>query len=156
MVSPIVPNIVAASPDHAAASVRGEVSAPAPLQGANHTAAPPATQDKVNISPAAISISKVLQKDKDHQPPAVQEESVRQKELAVKEPRPVAVLAKQYPPFMGNDSAFKALRLTSPAMYREIIRMTTPITSNLPFTDTRMPVTTKGAGVTSTNNKSYF
>ncbi len=101
-------------------------------------------KDNVELSFQALSLSKGLTdtpgatKGKDSQTPAT-DQAIKQKTAAPVITQPAGgadpSANKQYPPFMGNSNRLNELKLTAPALYRQVLRMIVPPPANLSYAD---------------------
>jgi hypothetical protein len=74
-----------------------------------------------------------------------QKEATKQQEQPVEDVRkPYAVAGKNYPPFIGNANELKALKESSPALYREILKMIVPTPLDISYADMQMLQNGKG------------
>ena len=94
------------------------------------------TTDRVELSTNALTLSKRLSDSGE------QQSSDQQHGTATDTTAPTAqadklnaLYLKSFPPFMGNSSELTALKQSSPALYREILRMIVPPPLNLTYTE---------------------
>lgn len=122
----------ALSSDTNFAPVKGEATtqqAPQPAQlektaSTNNVSSP--KQDSVTLSSTARDMSKVLNQKHD-QKSEINKEAVKQKDQSASDgSKAYAKAGKNYPPFLGDGEELKILKETSPAMYREVLRMIVP------------------------------
>ncbi|WP_078790563.1 hypothetical protein [Trichlorobacter thiogenes] len=67
---------------------------------------------------------------------AVKQEAVKQQAATeAEEKKPYKAASKSYPPYMGNSEELKLLKESSPALYREILRMIVPTPLNISYAD---------------------
>lgn len=158
MIPSVTTYLTAVRPDTASSltSIRGggAVTAAQAMQPARIETVAPARQaakDSVTISGAALDLSKALNRPDDRKG-AVQQERERQqlqREQATIQKRSYQSATKQYPPFMGNTDVLKLLKQTSPALYREILKMIVPPLADLSYADQQMLAASEGGSVKS-------
>ncbi len=145
--APIAPDT--ASVPLATASETNTTSAPQASPGATASTATtsPATSstDTVDISSTALDMSKALQQQAD-QRSEIQKDAAQKEHLKSQEPQPYTAPGKNYPPFMGNGDELQKLKETSPALYREILRMIVPPPVDLSYSDMQMLQTVRSGG----------
>lgn len=101
----------------------------------------PATKDTVELSSTSLALSKALNEQQQQaQTPtaaAINTPEAQPKSSAPtqEEAKPELLLAKHFPPFLGNSNELKALKQYSPALYREILRMIVPPPLDLTYSD---------------------
>lgn len=146
MIASVSTYLTTVQPEVAAATVKSEpasTSAPVPVQ-----ASQPAQNDKpvssqapqkdtVDLSSNARDLSKALN-EQNSLNTTVQNQPLRQNAPPVLEKNPYEAPSKSYPPFMGNAEALKALKETSPQLYREILKMIVPPPVDLSYSDMQM------------------
>ena len=149
MIPPLSTNTAPVLPDPAPTPVKGEASvvqtAPlSPQADKQNTSKPASTQDTVALSSTALSMSKAL--NNQHEQKVVQQkEATKQQEQPVEDVRkPYAAAGKNYPPFIGNANELKALKESSPALYREILKMIVPTPLDISYADMQMLQNGKG------------
>jgi hypothetical protein len=149
MIPPLTTNTAPLLPDPAPAPVKGEASLstttqPVPQTDKQTTSKPASTQDTVALSSTALSMSKAL--NNQHEQEVVQQkEAAKQQEQPVEaERKPYTAAGKSYPPFMGNANELKALKESSPALYREILKMIVPPPLDISYADMQMLQSGKG------------
>jgi hypothetical protein len=125
------------SPDNATAPVKSEavspqIPQPAQLEKAAASVAVQTSKlDSVTLSSTARDMSKALNQQHT-QKTEVKKEAVRQEAQSVtEESKAYTAAGKNYPPFMGNSEELKALKESSPSLYREILRMIVPPPLNI-------------------------
>ncbi|MDD2501341.1 MAG: hypothetical protein PHN92_11060 [Geobacter sp.] len=147
MVTPVTTNITPQMPDLPAVPVKSEAlstqptpSAPTtkPSTSSNTSQAP--SQDSVTLSSAALDMSKALiqqhERKSEIQQEAVKQEAVKkQATVETDEKKSYKAATKSYPPYMGNSEELKLLKESSPALYREILRMIIPTPLNISYAD---------------------
>lgn len=143
MVAPLSTSAAPLLPDPAPAPVKGEALVlqavqPATQTDKQSTAKPASAQDTVALSSTALSMSKALN-NQFAQETTTEVEAAKEKELAAEDARkPYTAAGKSYPPFMGNANELKALKESSPALYREILRMIVPPPLDISYSDMQM------------------
>lgn len=132
------------SPDTTSAPVKSEAAPPQTPQPAQlekaavSIGAQASKQDSVTLSSTARDMSKVLNQQHE-QKTEVKKEAVKQQEQSATEgSKSYTAAGKSYPPFMGNGDELKALKESSPSLYREILRMIVPPPLNISPTDLQM------------------
>jgi hypothetical protein len=76
---------------------------------------------------------------------AVKQEAVKQQAATeAEEKKPYKAASKVYPPYMGNSEELKLLKESSPALYREILRMIVPPPLNISYADKQMLQSSRG------------
>lgn len=146
MVTPVATNITPSMPDLPAISVKSEASTIQSLQTAqagkptsNSTnQAQAQSQDSVTLSSAALDMSKALNQQHEQKAEVKQEAAKQQEASDTAEKKPYKAMTKAYPPFMGNSEELKLLKESSPALYREILRMIVPPPLNISYADKQM------------------
>ncbi|MDK9718100.1 MAG: hypothetical protein OEL57_09370 [Trichlorobacter sp.] len=98
------------------------------------------SQDSVTLSSTALDMSKALiqqhEQKSEIKQEAVKQEAVKQQVAAeTEEKKPYKAATKSYPPYMGNSEELKLLKESSPALYREILRMIIPTPLNISYAD---------------------
>jgi hypothetical protein len=144
MIPPLTTNTAPLLPDPAPAPVKGEASLstttqPVPQTDKQTTSKPASTQDTVALSSTALSMSKALNSQHE-QNATLQKDAVKQNEQPVVGDvrKPYTAAGKSYPPFMGNANELKALKESSPALYREILKMIVPPPLDISYADMQM------------------
>jgi len=144
MIAPLSPTTTPVLPDMPSAPVRSEAPTPQAPQPAQQDKAAPATgnqvarQDSVTLSSAALDMSKAL-KQQHEQKADLQQQAVKQQDQPVsEEKKPYKAAGKSYPPFIGNSEELKSLKESSPALYREILRMIVPPPLNISYSDMQL------------------
>lgn len=139
-------------------------SSPPPLKGGEAGAAVHAThqsragkavstqqqaQDSVIISGAALDLNETLNRRGDRKGTVQQERERQQKEQeqVAAEKGSHQSAAKQYPPFLGDTEVLKVLKQTSPALYREILKMIVPPPADLSYADQQMLAASGNGGM---------
>lgn len=107
--------------------------------------------DSVQISDKAMDLNKALNQREDQKGAVQREKERQQQDLAAREKNPYESPAKQYPPFMGNTEALKILKQTSPALYREVLKMIVPPPADLSYADQQMLAASGGGRVKPTD-----
>ena len=125
-------------------SLQGQTRIPAPSAASpTHTttlrqqaATASSNTDRVELSPNALSLSKRLTESGQQQASDQQHDTAGDTvATAARADKTNAAYLKSFPPFMGNSSELTALKQSSPALYREILRMIVPPPLNLTYTD---------------------
>jgi hypothetical protein len=102
------------------------------------------SQDSVTLSSTALDMSKALNQQHE-QKAEVKQEVARQKEAVDTEgKKSYKAMTKAYPPYMGNSEELKLLKESSPALYREILRMIVPPPLNISYADKQMLQSSRG------------
>jgi len=147
MVTPVTTNITSSMPDLPAVPVKSEApsiqptpSAPTTKPSANSSTSQASSQDSVTLSSTALDMSKALiqqhEQKSEIKQEAVKQEAVKQQAATeAEEKKPYKAAAKSYPPYMGNSEELKLLKESSPALYREILRMIIPTPLNISYAD---------------------
>ena len=146
MVSPVTTNITSPMPDLPAAPVKSEAPSTQPAQtlqtskptSNSTTQAQTQTQDSVTLSSAALDMSKALNQQHEQKAEVKQEVVKQQEAMDTEEKKPYKAMTKAYPPYMGNSEELKLLKESSPALYREILRMIIPPPLNISYADRQM------------------
>jgi hypothetical protein len=145
MVAPVSPNMTSVSSDTAPVTVVAEVATPQvsqPVQADKPTVSEQnqaqSSQDTVELSATALDMSKALNKPVDNTEEQKNLAVTDQTQSAEKEGNAYVAAGKKYPPFMGNSEELSALKESSPALYREILRMIVPPPLDLSPTDRQM------------------
>lgn len=107
------------------------------------------TGDTVSLSSSALDMSKALNEQADKRAELKKEAVKEQQATETTVARSNRTAGKVYPPFMGNSEALKALKESSPALYREILRMIVPPPLNLSPTELQMLRGVQDSGDTS-------
>lgn len=94
--------------------------------------------DRVSLSSTALAMGKALNEQADKRSALKKEAEKEQQVVADGGARTQITAGKAYPPFMGNSEALKSLKQSSPALYREILRMIVPPPLNLSPTELQM------------------
>lgn len=133
----VLPDTVPVSSKNGAPSLQTPSSFQFDKQSAS-TANQSSKQDTVTLSSTALDMSKSL--NVQHEQKAVlSKQAEKQQELAVAEEKTAyKASVKNYPPFMGNSEELKMLKQSSPALYREILRMIVPPPLDISVTDLQM------------------
>lgn len=154
MIASVSIQIPALSPDTASAPVKNEATPPQTPQPAQlekaalNAGIQTPKQDSVTLSSTARDMSKALNQQHE-QKSELKKEAVRQQEQsAARESETYTSAGKNYPPFMGNSEELKALKETSPSLYREILRMIVPPPLNISPTDLQILQGTKSGSST--------
>lgn len=100
----------------------------------------PSAKDTVELSSTSLALSKALNEQQQDQNPATNATKANEAQnkttaASPEELKPEQLLAKRFPPFMGNSNELKALKQYSPALYREILRMIVPPPLDLTYSD---------------------
>jgi hypothetical protein len=147
MVTPVTTNITPPMPDLPAVPVKSEASSkqPAPSvattkPSTNSNSSQASSQDSVTLSSTALDMSKALiqqhEQKTEIKQEAVKQEAVKQQAATeTEEKKPYKAMTKAYPPYMGNSEELKLLKESSPALYREILRMIVPTPLNISYAD---------------------
>lgn len=141
MLAPMSLNLTSTLPDTASVSIRPETATPVtPLTNQLEKNPAPTGQqvsskDTVALSDTAVDMSKVLNQQADKRSELKKEAARKEESSPEKASKAYLAAGKQYPPFMGNGEELKALKETSPALYREILRMIVPPPLNISPTD---------------------
>lgn len=141
MIAPMSTNLTSVLTDAASVAIKPEVastSLPAPSLPEKGTQAPSqnsTTQDTVALSNAAVDMSKALNEQADKRSELKKEAARKEEQSPEKASKAYLAAGKSYPPFMGNGEELKALKESSPALYREILRMIIPAPLNLSPTE---------------------
>jgi len=135
------------TPDMTSVSVKSEAATIQKNQ-AVQADKPPATasyqqssHDSVALSDAAIGMSKAMHIQSDQKQETEQKVQVQGLE---KQENSYLSAGKAYPPFMGNAEELKSLKESSPALYREILRMIVPPPLDISYSDMQMLQSVKG------------
>lgn len=107
--------------------------------------ATPAT-DTVHISSTALDMSKALQQQADQRSEIKKDTVKKQEQAKTQELKAYTAPGKNYPPFMGNGDELQKLKETSPALYREVLRMIVPPPVDLSYSDMQMLQTGRNIG----------
>lgn len=105
---------------------------------------PPPPKDRVDLSPAALDMSKELttKKEEEKKQPALYDDQLKRKlnEPVIEKPtdKPSLSSIKQYPPYMGNSEELKMLRSLAPALYRQVLQMIVPPPVNISYSDAQL------------------
>ena len=96
-------------------------------------------KDTVQISQEAISLSKDLNDSGKLQSPARQT-AVKPSDslVATQTSKDSGITNKSFPPFIGDNNELKQLKQTSPALYREILKMIMPPPLDLTYYEQQM------------------
>jgi hypothetical protein len=144
MIAPLSLPTIAVLPDTTSAPVRSEAPSPQvpqpsqPDRVAQATANQAGKQDSVTLSSTALDMSKTLNQQHE-QKVDLQQEAAKQQEQPVSEERkPYTAAGKSYPPFIGNSEELKSLKESSPALYREILKMIVPPPLNISYSDMQL------------------
>ena len=141
MIGPISISIPGMSADTASAPVRSEAAPPQTPQPAQlekaavSIGAQASKQDSVTLSSTARDMSKALNQQHEQKTEVKREAIKQQEKTATEESKAYTAAGKNFPPFMGNSEELKALKETSPSLYREILRMIVPPPLNISPTD---------------------
>ena len=147
MVTPVTTNITPSMPDLPAVPVKSEApsaqpapSAPTTKPSTSSNTSQASSQDSVTLSSTALDMSKALiqqhEQKSEIQQEAVKQEAVKQQAaVETDEKRSYKATTKSYPPYMGNSEELKLLKESSPALYREILRMIVPTPLNISYAD---------------------
>lgn len=96
------------------------------------------TTDTVDISSTALDMSKALLQQADQRSDVKKDAVKKEEQSKTQEMKPYAAPGKNYPPFMGNGDELQKLKESSPALYREILRMIVPPPVDLSYGDMQM------------------
>lgn len=105
---------------------------------------PPPPKDRVDLSPAALDMSKELatKKEEEKKQPALYDDQLKRKlnEPVIEKPtdKPSLSSIKQYPPYMGNSEELKMLRSLAPTLYRQVLQMIVPPPVNISYSDAQL------------------
>lgn len=142
MISSMSSTMTSMLADTASVPLRPEASAPQasqPAQPAKPSSTPSAQgsapQDTVALSATALDMSKALNEQADKRAELKKEAARKDARTADGEMQSYKAAGKIYPPFMGNSEELKALKQSSPALYREVLRMIVPPPLNLSPTE---------------------
>lgn len=142
MIPPLTTNTAPLLPDSAPTPIKGDAtvsyttpSAPQPDKQATSKSA--SSKDTVELSNTALNMSKALN-SQSTQETALQTDLVQQKKEATKESTPYEAPSKSYPPYMGDANELKNLKISSPALYREVLRMIVPPPLDISYADAQM------------------
>ena len=144
MVTPVTTNITPPMPDLPAAPVKSEAPSTQPAQTlqtskpTSNSTSQAQTQDSVTLSSAALDMSKALNQQHEQKAEVKQEVVKQQEAMDTEEKKPYKAMTKAYPPYMGNSEELKLLKESSPALYREILRMIIPPPLNISYADKQM------------------
>jgi len=144
MIAPISLPTTSVLPDTTSAPVRSEAPSPQvsqttqPDKTATATANQTSRQDSVTLSNAALDMSKVLNQQHEQKVDLQQEAAKQQEQPVSEEKKPYTAAGKSYPPFIGNSEELKLLKESSPALYREILRMIVPPPLNISYSDMQL------------------
>lgn len=146
MVNPVATNITSPMPDLPAVSVKSEASSTQPAQTVqpnkptsnSSSQAQTQTKDSVTLSATALDMSKALNQQYEQKAEVKQEVAKQQEVTDTEEKKSYKSARKNYPPFMGNSEELKLLKESSPALYREILRMIVPPPLNISYGDKQM------------------
>lgn len=113
---------------------------PSPSSTSTNATTLPATPaaDTVHISSTALDMSKALQQQADQRSEIKKDTVKKQEQVKTQELKAYTAPGKNYPPFMGNSDELQKLKETSPALYREILRMIVPPPVDLSYSDRQM------------------
>lgn len=141
--APLTPSVSVTSPNTEMASpVQAQPVTPTTSATATQPLPPP--KDKVDLSPAALDMSKELatKKEKEKNQPALYDDQLKRKisEPVIEKPtdKPSLSSLKQYPPYMGNSEELKMLRSLAPALYRQVLQMIVPPPVNISYSDAQL------------------
>lgn len=142
MIASVSTYLTTVQPEVTSATVKSEpaptsVQAPQPAQNDKPATSQVSSKDTVDLSSNALDLSKALN-EQNNAKGAVQNQPLRQNAPPVLEKNPYEAPSKSYPPFMGNAEALKALKETSPQLYREILKMIVPPPLDLSYSDLQM------------------
>lgn len=145
MIAPTSTQMTSVLPDTASVTLKPEVSSTVPSQPqqTDRTVTPPANQsqpvkDTVQLSNTALSMSKALNEQADQRSELKREAAKTEQTASEAKASSYAQAGKAYPPFIGNTEELKKLKESSPALYREVLRMIVPPPLNLSPTDLQM------------------
>ena len=144
MVTPVTANITPSMPDLSAVAVKSEAPSTQPAQTlqtskpTSNSTSQAQTQDSVTLSSAALDMSKALNQQHEQKAEVKQEVVKQQEAMDTEEKKPYKAMTKAYPPYMGNSEELKLLKESSPALYREILRMIIPPPLNISYADRQM------------------
>jgi len=159
MIAPVSTNQTSVLPDTASVTVKPEVAAtqtpqsiqPEKVSVPTATNQAPSPQDTVALSSTALNMSKALNDQADKRSEIKKDAAKDQAQSADKAGKAYLAAGKSYPPFMGNGDELKALKETSPSLYREILRMIVPPPFNISPMDLQI---LQGAQSSGSNSKS--
>ncbi len=137
MIAPMSLNLTSSLPDTASVTIRPEAATqPAPQTNQPEKPAAPTGQqntrsDTVALSDTAVDMSKTLNQQADKRSELKKEAARKDEQSPEKASKAYLAAGKQFPPFMGDGEELKALKETSPSLYREILRMIVPPPLNI-------------------------
>ena len=157
MIAPTSTQMTSVLPETASVTVKPEVSSvasPQPQQ-TDRPAAPVSPQnqpvkDTVQLSNTALSMSKALNEQADQRAEIKREAAKTESNISEQKSSSYSQGGKAYPPFIGNSEELKKLKESSPALYREVLRMIVPPPLNLSPTDLQM---LQGGNTVAQNNR---
>ncbi len=140
MIAPISTNTNPVPSDISSPSPKTETSTSqisTQLQQSNSTSLSKqsATQDTISISSTALNMSKALNVQHENKVESQENQNNLKEEAQSTDKEKFKAALKGYPPFMGNGEELKALKSSSPALYREILRMIVPPPLNISYSD---------------------
>lgn len=146
MVTSVTTNITPQMSDLPAVPVKSEAPSTQPTPSVPTTKpstssnSQASSQDSVTLSSTALDMSKALiqqhEQKSEIKQEAVKQEAVKQQAaMEEEEKKPYKAASKSYPPYMGNSEELKLLKESSPALYREILRMIIPTPLNISYAD---------------------
>ncbi len=140
MITPISTNMNSITVDIPSSSVKTETSTPQTTAQPQQNNPTPhisqlSTQDTVSISSTALGMSEALNVQHEKKVELQEKQNKHAEEVQSSDKEKYKAAIKGYPPFMGNSEEFKALKSSSPALYREILRMIVPPPLNISYSD---------------------
>jgi len=143
MIPPLSTNTAPLLPDPASTPAKGDVTLSSITQSAPQTdkqttSKPASAKDTVALSNTALTMSKALNSQSSQASPQQAGEVQQQQEPVKGQGTPYEAPTKSFPPYMGDANELKNLKITSPALYREILRMIVPPPLDISYADAQM------------------
>ncbi len=107
------------------------------IQNATVSSVNSTTKDTVSFSQEALNLSKDLQDKNKPQDPLAINKQLQEQKLITNSPEKTKEysVSKSFPPFIGNANELKQLKQSSPALYREILKMIVPPPLDISYYD---------------------